>query len=64
MIALDRPMPKNCDDCPCEHDAACYAEGVRNPNLYDYKGRPEQCPLIDLPEYEGKAQLSQKDTTF
>lgn len=53
MIAIDMPIPNNCDECPCEHDAACYAEGWRNPNLYDYKGRPEQCPLIDLTD-DGK----------
>lgn len=52
MIAIDRPMPKSCEDCPCFHDAACYVEGWRNPNLYDYKRRPEHCPLIELTQYE------------
>ncbi|MBR3349992.1 MAG: hypothetical protein IKG55_07950 [Solobacterium sp.] len=56
MIALDRPMPKSCEECPCFHDAACYAEGFRNPTTLDWFERQEKrmpdCPLIDLPTYE------------
>lgn len=53
MIAIDMPMPNNCDECPCEHDAACYANGYRNPERYEYKSRPADCPLIDLTD-DGK----------
>lgn len=56
MIALDRPIPKSCEDCPCFHDAACYAEGVRNPTTLDWLERQERredwCPLIDLKQEE------------
>ena len=56
MIALDRPMPRDCDECPCNHDNICYAEGVRNPTTLDWferqKRREEWCPLIDLTQYE------------
>lgn len=52
MIAIDMPIPNNCDECPCEHDAACYADGYRNPERYEYKSRPADCPLIDLSKYE------------
>lgn len=56
MIALDRPMPKSCEKCPCFHDAACYAEGLRNPTTLDWFERQERredwCPLIDLSKYE------------
>lgn len=53
MIALDQPMPKSCEDCPCEHDTACYADGWRNPEMYREDHRPEDCPLIDLTD-DGK----------
>jgi hypothetical protein len=49
-------MPKSCEDCPCFHDAACYAEGARNPTTLDWFERQERredwCPLIDLSKYE------------
>ena len=53
MIAIKTmtEMPKTCEGCPCEHDAACYADGYRNPERYEYKSRPADCPLIDLTQY-------------
>ena len=56
MIAIDRPMPSSCEDCPCFHDAACYAGWFRNPTTLDWferqEKREEWCPLIDLTQYE------------
>lgn len=56
MIAIDRPMPSSCEDCPCFHDAACYAEGWRKSIGLDWferqEKREEWCPLIDLSKYE------------
>lgn len=52
MIALDRPIPKSCGDCPCnDHDAWCAV------TLSDFaddfcKTRLPDCPLIDLSKYE------------
>lgn len=53
MIALDRPMPKDCDECSCNHDNICYADGYPDPTRYRYDGRPEDCPLIDMTD-DGK----------
>ena len=56
MIGLPRHMPKSCEDCPCFHDAACYAEGYRRTTTLDWFERQEKredlCPLIDLSKYE------------
>ena len=54
MIGIKMPMPKNCDDCPCEHDAACCVGKYRDPERYHrgYKSRPDDCPLIDLSRYK------------
>jgi len=57
MIAIDMPMPKGCEDCPCFHDAACYAEGWRKSIALGWierkEKREEWCPLIDLTD-DGK----------
>lgn len=57
MIAIDMPMPKGCEDCPCFHDAACYVEGWRMDTTLDWierkEKREEWCPLIDLTD-DGK----------
>ena len=56
MIAIDMEMPSSCEDCPCFHDAACYAEGWRKSiglNWFErQEKREEWCPLIDLTQYE------------
>jgi hypothetical protein len=56
MIAIDMPMPKGCEDCPCFHSAACYAEGWRKSIALGWLERKEKreewCPLIDLTQYE------------
>jgi len=55
MIALDRPMPRTCETCPCNDDTwRCGATG----NFFDDydigydEGRMPDCPLIDLTKYE------------
>ena len=57
MIALDREMPRSCEDCPCFRDAACCAEGYRLTTTLDWferqEKREEWCPLLDLTD-DGK----------
>ena len=57
MIAIDMPMPKCCEDYPCFHDVACYAEGWRKSIALGWierkEKREEWCPLIDLTD-DGK----------
>lgn len=56
MIAIDVPMPKNCEDCPCfadlEYDAVCnaYDGHLLSGEPYE-KRRMPFCPLIDLSAY-------------
>ena len=56
MIAIDMPMPKGCEDCPCFHDAACYVELWRRTTTLDWierkEKREEWCPIIDLTQYD------------
>ena len=47
MIGINRPMPKDCDECPCNHDNICYADECPDRTRYRYDGRPEDCPLIE-----------------
>ena len=53
MIALDRPMPTSCSECPCcadlEYDVICNANDghILSGEPYE-KRRMPFCPLIDL----------------
>ena len=56
MIALDRPMPKSCGDCPCCDDY--YRCGASDEKFEDedfdiWERRMPDCPLIDLTD-DGK----------
>ena len=52
MIAIDMPMPCNCDYCPCNDDGyKCGATGDLLDNDSDERRMPN-CPLIDLSQYE------------
>ena len=58
MIAIDMPMPKKCDDCPCRQInlARCQITGKSTSHSgtrpIDQRQRPSWCPLIDLTQYE------------
>jgi len=56
MIALDRPMPRDCDDCPCCDDYyRCGASGKKfeDEDFDIWERRLPDCPLIDLTD-DGK----------
>lgn len=52
MVGIMMPMPKSCEDCPCnDHDAWCAV------TLSDFaddfcETRLPDCPLIDLTQYD------------
>lgn len=48
-------MPLMCDECPCynESDYSCNATG-RGVIEYRYDGRPDNCPLVEIPTPHGR----------
>jgi len=56
MIAIDMPMPRTCDLCPCNDDTyRCGATGTifcEADDFNEYEERLPDCPLIDLTQYE------------
>ena len=47
-------MPKNCSDCPCFDDFGYYTCNLDDEHRDVYNGRPEWCPLVELPEKHGR----------
>lgn len=61
MIAIDKPMPLECRDCPMMQYypfaglTVCRATGstlAENFKTIEFDGRASDCPLIDLSQYE------------
>lgn len=48
-------MPLMCGECPCynESDYSCNATG-RGVIEYRYDGRPDNCPLVEVPTPHGR----------
>lgn len=48
-------MPLMCGECPCynESDYSCNATG-RGVIEYRYDGRPDNCPLVEIPTPHGR----------
>lgn len=54
ILIKDIGMPLMCDECPCynESDYSCNATG-RGVIEYRYDGRPDNCPLVEIPTPHG-----------
>ena len=53
MIAIDRPMPSSCEECPCCDDYyRCGASGKKFEDFDIWERRMQDCPLIDLSAWE------------
>ena len=50
MIKIDIEMPKNCTECPLQHDELEYCKIDKHERLVYkyYSKRPEWCPLIEV----------------
>ena len=48
-------MPLTCEECPCydSNDHSCNVSGV-DVAEYQYTGRPDNCPLIEVPTPHGR----------
>ena len=55
MIAIDRPMPSSCEECPCCDDYyRCGASSKKFDEDFEiWERRLPDCPLMDLSKYEG-----------
>lgn len=55
ILIKDIGMPLMCDECPCynESDYSCNATG-RGVIEYRYDGRPDNCPLVEIPTPHGR----------
>ena len=54
-ILLNLPMPKNCDECPCNDDNwRCGATGEYFDYDDMYAKRRDDCPLIEVPTPHGR----------
>ena len=64
MISVDKPMPKDCTECPFMYDyiycnAAEESFCERNYDIVTERKRPDWCPLIEEKEYEPFYQYSE-----
>lgn len=48
-------MPLTCEECPCfdSNDYSCNVSGV-DVAEYQYTGRPDNCPLVEVPTPHGR----------
>ena len=48
-------MPLTCEECPCydSNDHSCNVSGVGVAE-YQYTGRPNNCPLVEIPTPHGR----------
>ena len=47
-------MPKNCQECGLYIEGACYAKGYRDYRSIMDTAKPDDCPLVELPEKHGR----------
>lgn len=55
ILIKDMGMPLMCDGCPCYNESyySCNATG-RGVIEYRYDGRPDNCPLVEIPTPHGR----------
>lgn len=54
VIVKGMEMPKNCQECDLYIEGACYAKGYRDYRSIMDTAKPDDCPLIELPEKHGR----------
>ena len=54
ILIKDMEMPKNCQDCALYIEGACYAKGYRDYRSIMDTAKPDDCPLVELPEKHGR----------
>ena len=54
VIVRGMEMPKNCQECGLYIEGACYAKGYRDYRSIMDTAKPDDCPLVELPEKHGR----------
>ena len=54
VIVKGMEMPKNCQECGLYIEGACYAKGHRDYRSIMDTAKPDDCPLVELPEKHGR----------
>ena len=54
VIVKGMEMPENCQECDLYIEDACYAKGYRDYRSIMDKSKPDDCPLVELPEKHGR----------
>lgn len=54
VIVMGMEMPTNCALCDCSFGALCYVSPAEVNGYCPGHGRPEWCPLVELPEKHGR----------
>lgn len=54
VIVKGMEMPKCCAYCEIQYDGVCQMNTVESIDDIAYDGRPEWCPLVELPEKHGR----------
>ena len=54
VIVKNMEMPKNCQECGLYIEGACYAKGYRDYRSIMDTAKPDDCPLVELPEKHGR----------
>lgn len=54
VIVKGMEMPKNCQECGLYIEGACYAKGYRDYRSIMDTAKPDDCPLVELPEKHGR----------
>jgi hypothetical protein len=53
VIVKGMEMPKCCAFCEIQHDGVCQMNTVESIDDIAYDGRPDWCPLVELPKHHG-----------
>ena len=53
VIVKGMEMPKCCAYCEIQYDGVCQMNTVESIDDIAYDGRPDWCPLVELPEHHG-----------
>lgn len=54
VIVKGMEMPKCCAYCEIQYDGVCEMNTVESIDDIAYDGRPDWCPLVELPEKHGR----------